>query len=404
MSDAHGLTGPAMPGPFPKGPWVIVAGMHRSGTSAITGALGELGMSLPRPEDRIESSLSNPDHWESNSIMLHNDEVLDRLGGSWSAPPDLQPDWVHEPQLAGLADPAPLFSRTFPEPGPLVWKDPRLCLLLPYWRPRIPEPVAAVFIWRSPIAVAHSLQNRDGFTLVHGLALWERYNRAALEGLRGMDVFVFAYEALMQDHRGTVGSIAEWLGSLDQFAARAEQWDVDKAASLVSDELVHQSIDAGSEGLLLSEHHSMTQLLSDLEGGHRPFDPGPLLDESGWIMDVLADRREARLAIKREGECWERVADRVRRVSLLEAEVGALTDSLHSVQEGLDFVQAQLGHRQAELEQTQTLLGQTQTELGQARRELANLRASTSWRVTKPIRSVSAKVQGRTRASRGTPN
>ncbi len=359
---------------FPKGPWVLVVGMHRSGTSAIAGAIGALGMSLPRIEDRIGPRPSNPEHWESESIMFHNDEVLDRLGGSWAAPPDLQPGWVESSQLAGLGDPAPLFSRAFPDSGPLVWKDPRACLLLPYWRTLIPEPVAAVFIWRSPIAVARSLRKRDGFSLVHGLSLWERYNRAALEGLEGLDVFVFAYEDLMQDHRRTVGSVAAWLGSLDQFAPQSELWNVDKAVSSVSDELLHQTIDPAADGLLLAEHRSMIALLADLDGGHRQFDPGSLPVESAWAEEVLADRREARLANRRESELWEKIDDRVQRVNMLEDELTDLLESLHAAERDLDWMT----------------------------RVVAGMEASTSWRMTSPFRSMSAKVRGHGGASHGT--
>ena len=369
-----------MSGQFPKGPWVLVVGMHRSGTSAIAGAIGALGMSMPRPEDRISPSPSNPEHWESHSIMLHNQDVLDRFGGSWDAPPDLPPGWVQGPQLDGLPDPAPLFASTFPDPGPLVWKDPRVCLLLPYWRPLLPEPVAAVFVWRSPVAVARSLQKRDGYSLFHGLSLWERYNRAALDGLRGMEVYALAYETLIQDHRRTVGSVAGWLGSLDQFVSHAEAWDVDRAASLVSDELVHQSIDRGIEDLLLPEHRSMNELLAGLAGGHRQFDPGVLPAESGWIKDILADRREVRLSIKRESEGWERLADQVRRVSTLEDEVATLEDTV-----------ANLGAE----------LASTQATLEKAVQLMASMRASTSWRVTKPLRTLGATAQARLRSGRG---
>ena len=33
--------------PLPEGPWLTVLGMHRSGTSALTGALATLGFNPP---------------------------------------------------------------------------------------------------------------------------------------------------------------------------------------------------------------------------------------------------------------------------------------------------------------------------------------------------------------------
>ena len=59
--------------------------------------------------------------------------------------------------------------------------------------------MAAVFIWRSPLAVAQSLQARDRTHLADGVALWERYNRSGLAGLTGVNTFVTRYESIVED-------------------------------------------------------------------------------------------------------------------------------------------------------------------------------------------------------------
>jgi hypothetical protein len=51
----------------PVGPWIVVVGMHRSGTSVLTGVLGGLGLSLPAPDDQWDPLPSNPEHYESMS-------------------------------------------------------------------------------------------------------------------------------------------------------------------------------------------------------------------------------------------------------------------------------------------------------------------------------------------------
>ena len=50
---------------MPVGPWVLVVGSHRSGTSAVTGALVALGLNGVAPDDRMDDLESNPEHWES---------------------------------------------------------------------------------------------------------------------------------------------------------------------------------------------------------------------------------------------------------------------------------------------------------------------------------------------------
>ena len=201
----------------PAGPWVLVVGMHRSCTSAATGALVTLGLNPCRLEDRMDWPESNPEHWESLSLGLHNESILAQFDGEWNAPPQFPDDWEIEGDLGDAADPGGLLAAAYPEPGPSVWKDPRLCLLLPYWRTVLPPPIAAVLVWRPPLAVADSLFRRDGLPIADGLALWERYNRSAIQGLAGVDTFVIDYDSLVDDPDRFLGQLADWLGSMPQF-------------------------------------------------------------------------------------------------------------------------------------------------------------------------------------------
>jgi hypothetical protein len=279
---------------MPAGPWVLVVGMHRSGTSAITGALGHLGLAVPVEMDRWEVTQGNPDHWESAVLGLHDDALLERLGGAWDRPPEPGSWWESDPDLTGdqYGDPAVPASVAFPGTGPVVWKDPRVCLLLPYWLPRLPPPVAAVFIWRAPLAVAHSLEARDGTHLADGVALWERYNRAGLSGLGGVDTFVTRYESIVADPAGRLGELAAWLGSLPQLAAYATRWDVGAACASISPRMQHQREVDGS-GLLLPEHWSLIEHLESLRGAHHPLRSSLPGEESPWTTALLADRRQA---------------------------------------------------------------------------------------------------------------
>ena len=197
---------------FPSGPWVLVLGMHRSGTSALTGALGRLGVGLPAPGDLVTGRYDNPVHYESGALTDLDDAVLGALGGSWSAPPAMPAGWERSsPVLAVTTGAAAAARRAFPGDGPVAWKDPRLCLLLPLWRGLLPAPVVTVLLWREPTAVARSLRARQGFPLSLGLALWERYTREALCALAGHEAYVLRYEDLVGDPVATVAGVAHWL-------------------------------------------------------------------------------------------------------------------------------------------------------------------------------------------------
>ena len=237
---------------------------------------------------------SNSEHWESLSLSAFNDHLLSELGGSWEAPPDLPLKWDGDGALSELGSPLPILDAAYPEPGPRVWKDPRLCLLLPFWKTVLPSPIAALLIWRSPLAVARSLQKRDGLHLADGLALWERYNRAALGNLVGLNTFVCNYDAVLRDPATAMNSIADWLSALPQLSDMANQWHREQSAdSIVQVNSAEEPDDAGSE-LLLPQHHDLAHRLSSLEGGHLPLQGSSLASESGWTTALLAARNGTR--------------------------------------------------------------------------------------------------------------
>jgi hypothetical protein len=348
---------------MPVGPWVLVVGMHRSGTSAVTGALGQLGLAAPVQSDRWEPSEDNPDHFESVALQLHCNKLLEQLGGTWDRPPD--PDFEWDPDLGlaleELGDPAGPARTAFPDSGPVVWKDPRTCLLLPYWLAHLPRPVAAVFIWRSPISVARSLQTRDRLHLADGVALWERYNRCGLAGLAGVDTFITRYESIVENPLGRLRDLATWLGNLPQFAAHARNWDLDAAAARISPQLLREKDSDGSD-LLLDEHRQLVEVLHSLDGPNRSLAPPALGGESPWTTALLGDRHQlAVLSIQRD-TLRETVRLREWKTQELNARVNALTDDLDRMMGAL-------------------------TDMNEL---YERMQASTSWRVTRPLRQIAS--------------
>ena len=318
---------------MPAGPWLTVLGMHRSGTSALTGALGALGFGTPPHHDRVHWPESNPEHWESSSLTVYDDDVLADLGGSWDAPPELAAGWESSPAIRTTPHPSTVAARAFPDPGPVVWKDPRLCLLLPYWLRFLPHAPTCVLIWRSPSGVADSLRRRDAMELADGIALWERYNRSALEHLVGLDTYVCSYESLVADPARELEGMADWLRTLPRFAGAPVRGDPDRAVESI---VGLTPTPAGDDDLLLAPQRHLVSLLAGLGGGHRPLDPMPLGEESPWTTALLAAR----------------CGSRTRELSGLESQI-------HQMQRTID-----------------------------------HLHTSMSWRLTAPLRAVVARTRG----------
>jgi hypothetical protein len=354
---------------MPEGPWLLVVGMHRSGTSAVTGALGQLGFGVPILHDRFDASEDNPDHWESRAIGLHDDWLLKRLGGTWDGPAHPDPGWEADPDLADAeqGDPAAAASYAFPDPGPVAWKDPRACLLLPHWLAHLPKPVAAVFVWRSPLSVGRSLQARDGMALADAVALWERYNRSGLDGLVGVDTFVTNYESMVEEPLSHMSALATWLGDLPQFAPHAPHWDLANAVASISPRLRRQQA-TGDEELLLEEHRRLVEHLDSLAGPHRPLTVLPPGAESAWTTALLDDRRQATVL-------RDTLAEHIVAAEALAVEVAQRLKTARLQLEG------------------------ARTELASMHQLYEDMRASTSWRVTRPLRQVVAL-----KSRKGTPS
>jgi GT2 family glycosyltransferase len=274
-------------------PCVLVIGVHRSGTSALTEVIARLGCALPGADDRLGPAADNPrGHFESRSLTEFDDRLLERLGGSWDRPPHLATGWERDPALDDLvAEGAALFAETFPDPGlPVVFKDPRLCLVAPFWRRVLDRSLLSVLVAREPIEVASSLARRDGFSLVRSLALYERYGRGALESCAGHPTLVVRHADLVAHPDDAAKSIARFLtdGGVELDATEPKA-----AAAAIDPSLVHEHAGSASEqALVLEGQHRLAAVLDELVGAHAALKLPDLGEESPWAGALLSLERD----------------------------------------------------------------------------------------------------------------
>jgi hypothetical protein len=128
--------------------------------------------------------------WESRVIVELNDAILAAGGSDWrdwrkfdlEAIGGVEADALRARARASLAE-------EFGDVGLAVVKDPRMCRIMPFWRPVFEEAnlsVCAVLPIRSPLEVAWSLNCRDGLRLAYGCLLWLRHVLDAEAETRGM--------------------------------------------------------------------------------------------------------------------------------------------------------------------------------------------------------------------------
>ncbi|MGP7997474.1 MAG: hypothetical protein ACLPKI_09160 [Streptosporangiaceae bacterium] len=215
---------------------VLVVGMHRSGTSATTRLINLLGVSMCPDEDLIEAGSGNEaGYWESSRLTDLNEELLGTMGGAWWRPPMLTGDRLAAAfaEQGGCA--LDRFRESYPD-EPWVWKDPRNCILLPFWRRVLGQDPVVVLALRNLHDVCRSLNARNGFSLEWSLAMCERYLGQALRALDGMPVVVTRYEQLVDDPRAWIENTADALSALGVRVTRPPAAEV---AAFVRSDLRH---------------------------------------------------------------------------------------------------------------------------------------------------------------------
>ena len=181
---------------------IVVLGMHRSGTSALCGALDVLGVNFgerlaPATKDNKKG------HWEHFEIVALHDELLRSLGSRWDNDRPLPSDWATRDITQDVRSLLiGILERDFARTSLFGLKDPRMCRLMPLWLPifqtlRI-EPHFVLMV-RHPWEVAESLAKRDGLEHPKSYLLWLEHFVQAISATRAHQQSVVCYEEMIDD-------------------------------------------------------------------------------------------------------------------------------------------------------------------------------------------------------------
>ena len=194
---------------------IIVLGMHRSGTSMVARLLNMMGAYFATETTAMLPTAANPKgYWEREDIRQLNDQVIQSLGMSWDNISDFNHQLLTQELQLPFHDSAQKIIFSLETRRPWMVKDPRLCLLLPLWQPLLEIPVC-VYVYRSPIQVAQSLKQREGFPLILGIALWEKYNSYGLANCADMPRILVSHQELITQPVNTVNKLHQDLLDCD---------------------------------------------------------------------------------------------------------------------------------------------------------------------------------------------
>ena len=334
---------------------VIVAGMHRSGTSALSRVLNFVGCDLPSNIMGI-SSTNETGHWESEVIMNLNDQLLESAGSYWDDCTPCTPGWFISPRADEFRDRCgEAFKSEFGQSKLSVFKDPRICRLLPFWLDIIENQAIQTLIIlpiRNPIAVAQSLAKRDLSDPLYNHHLWLRHVLEAEKGSRGKSRFFCGYDDLLESWSSVISKSERVLNfkwprlspksseEIDQYIVTRHRHHIYTASSVFDD---------NSLSPWLRDTYQI--MLSWIAGGENAADYDKL-DQIGAAFDasctafarVLHRGKQAQLEVTRLideiGQRNQSMGTTAHRINELEAELDVTRQTLVAVTQDLD-IQAQ---------------------------------------------------------------
>ena len=191
---------------------VLILGMHRSGTSAITRVLNLLGAELGSRLMPAASNNNESGFWENQTAVDINESLLAELGRNWHDIREMPAGWLHsEAALRARGAIRRLIDSDFVDAPLWALKDPRLCRLAPLWLDVLSEyrvDVRIVLALRAPVEVAASLRARDNWSEETSHLMWIQHMREAELASRGYRRSVVTFDEVMADWSATVQRLA----------------------------------------------------------------------------------------------------------------------------------------------------------------------------------------------------
>jgi hypothetical protein len=419
---------------------VIVAGMHRSGTSVVTKALSLLGADLPLR--LMRPNKNNPNgFFEPQAIVNLHDQVLAAAGSSWSDWRKFPVSWFASEECARLKEQIiAAVECDFGNSRLALIKDPRLCRILPLWQSIFEQTnwhAYYVLPYRNPIEVVRSLAVRNGFEIHRCHLICLRHLLDVELATRRQDRVFVRYEDLLEDSHSTIKRMASnspmpWPRDLAQALSEvdkvirpdlrhylAQQADLANREevpacvqqtyncyqSLQSDpanlevwnrlDAIRSAFDAGAEGFAATK----TEIAAPIDADYR--EAGEHLNGQAQAIEEL----RARLA------AGSRESENLRReLSRSEANATALRVDVSRQSLEIERLRADLLERACEVETSQEDHSERSLEIGKLRAELADstlalayakaeielvretFLESLSWRVTAPLRWINQKL------------
>lgn len=417
---------------------LLIVGMHRSGTSAISGVLAKLGVDTPA--DLIAADQHNlKGYFEPQKIIDFHERLFAQLGSPSNDPLPLSYDWVDSALgRAAAAELAGLLDEEMGASALCLFKDPRICRLTPVWTEALKlsgRGGLAILPCRHPLEVAGSLSAKAGLTRPYALMMWLQHVVLGERFTRAMKRSFTDYEALLNDWRAVIGKVAKDLDlvwprdamragvEVDGFLTGELRRQKPPERPLSADGLERLCDRAWAVLPALQKNPYDKKAMAELDAVGAEMDAviavaGPLvvsyqgeldgtrreLDKTlRGVGDLIADHDARIEAVNAEAQRHVAAVD--RRIVAAEKAREALRARLTQKERDLDWAMNALHGREAEVAHQGQVIGQLNQVHGELHRTQIRLDAienSTTWKLTGVLRRPFERSPGLRRLARGT--
>mgnify|MGYP000518193144 CR=1 FL=1 len=358
---------------------IVILGMHRSGTSAVTRGLQVMGVDLGNQHLPPMADVNAKGFWEDVDINALNIEILTTLDNDWNQLKLVEPSDIDILREKGFIKRAANLLKEKTKEAPLFgFKDPRTAKLLPFWQEVFSYcklDAKYILAVRHPLSVVQSLVKRDGLSHDYCYLLWLSYVLVSLRVSAHNTAVVSDYDKLVDAPERELRRIALGLN----LEVNPEELNL-YVTEFITHDLRHTSFDFQS---------------LDLDDAC----PAIVRNVYSILTDLSADKiklgnTELQDQIKKWGNELKgltvpfKVIDRLMQPEILQTKLVSVLEK-NVFEQGNTIVEQ--GNTIVEQGNTIVEQGNTIVEQGNMLRALYE---STSWKITKPLRWTGRVLRG----------
>lgn len=220
-----------------------------------------MGVYFGEDEDAIGTNNENPKgFWERQDVRKVNDTLLHSIGLDWDEVSKFNEGGFEKNEIERFERDALEIVGKLDRHANWLLKEPRLNILLGQWRRVLDNPIY-IFVSRTPVEVALSLNARNAIPRAAGVALWEFYNKEALKHIELDRTIFVSHSQIMANPVDAMNELFAQLGQLG--VENVERLSESQILEFVSPSLHRQKQTGDLHDLINREQLELNNYLSN---------------------------------------------------------------------------------------------------------------------------------------------